>query len=237
MIWFDFMIHLRSPLQTQEWPAPLFFYSCKPTCLAVRSPSPPWKRCSFNFRFSGHIHWIFNIIWENQYQRFYFKCQWWYGWISPPGDRSGGSSCCRSDCGSLEAWPEDGRHHRVQVDFLRLLDIIILKEDIQQTSPCSFVFFLQNLSWYCSASRVLSYFFCKIWVDIAVLAYTKYKSVCQVGNWRERAWTENKTMEDGRREKSWMGLGGNEHRWLEGVSLFVYLFFLRIHGWDLSTDD
>ena len=69
-----------------------------------------------------------------------------------PGDRSGGSSCCRSDCGSLEAWPEDGRHHRVQVDFLRLLDIIILKEDIQQTSPCSFVFFLQNLSWYCSAS-------------------------------------------------------------------------------------
>ena len=84
MIWFDLMIQLRSPLQTQEWPAPLFFYSCKPTCLAVRSPSPPWKRCSFNFRFSGHIHWIFNIIWENQYQRFYFKCQWWYGWISPP---------------------------------------------------------------------------------------------------------------------------------------------------------
>ena len=72
-----------------------------------------------------------------------------------PGDRSGGSSCCRSDCGSLEAWPEDGRHHRVQVDFLRLLEIIILKEDIHQTSPCSgwfLSYFCQNLSWYCSAS-------------------------------------------------------------------------------------
>ena len=146
-------------------------------------------------------------------------------WLDfPTGDRSGGSSCCRSDCGSLEAWPEDGRHHRVQVDFLRLLDIIILKEDIHQTSPCSGQF-------------LSSFFFGKIWVDIAVLAYTKYKSVWQVGNWRERAWTENKTMEDGRREKSWMGLGGNEHRWLEGVSLFVYLFFSRSHGWDLSTDD
>ena len=72
-----------------------------------------------------------------------------------PGDRSGGSSCCRSDCGSLEAWPEDGRHHRVQVDFLHLLDIIILKEDIHQTSPCSgwfLSYFCQNLNWYWSAS-------------------------------------------------------------------------------------
>ena len=66
--------------------------------------------------------------------------------FAPPGDRPGSSRGRGSDRWRVEAWPEDGRHHRVQVDFLRLLDIIILKEDIQQTSPCSFVLFLQNLS-------------------------------------------------------------------------------------------
>ena len=41
--------HVRPPPdqslpQPQEWPVLLFFCSCKPTCLVVRSPSRPWRR-------------------------------------------------------------------------------------------------------------------------------------------------------------------------------------------------
>ena len=145
-------------------------------------------------------------------------------WLDfPTGDRSGGSSCCRSDCGSLEAWPEDGRHHRVQVDFLRLLEIIISKEDIHQTSPCSgwfLSYFCQNLSWYCSASVY----------QIKICPGRKLTRKSVNGKRNDGRWPLREVLDGTWRqwaqmirrsffvclfvflEKSWVGL---EHRWLE----------------------
>ena len=36
--------------------------------------------------------------------------------FAPPGDRPGSSSGRGSDRWGVEAWTEDGRHHRVQVE-------------------------------------------------------------------------------------------------------------------------
>ena len=40
----------------------------------------------------------------------------------------------------------------------------------------------------------------------------------QVWNWRKGTGEENKTVEDGSWEKSWLGPRGHEHRWLERIS-------------------
>ena len=40
----------------------------------------------------------------------------------------------------------------------------------------------------------------------------------QVWNWRKGTGEENKTVENGRWEESWLGSRGHEHRWLERIS-------------------